>query len=135
MALSSVRPLSALLILVIAFGQCELTRLPPVVHDDQPDDVNLKIVNGHYAEDHSVFPFQAYIFTVSKMRCDQATGMCQLSGSACGGTIVNAQFILTAAHVSFGSTGCESGHLASSSVKNVRAPLLKESSDFFLKKI
>lgn len=60
MALLTVRLLSPLLILIIAFGQSELTRMPPVVHDDQPDDVNLKIVNGLVAEDHSVFPFQVY---------------------------------------------------------------------------
>ena len=98
--MASTRLLASLLVLIIAFGQCKPFKFPKVAHDDSDDDVNLKIVNGEYADDHNDFPFQAYLFTVWNKVCDKTSGMCQYSGSSCGGAIVNTEFIITAAHVS-----------------------------------
>lgn len=81
------RRLFGLLFVVFFVAQeVQLFKLPSVSKGDD-DDVNLKIINGDYAEEHQ-FPYQVYIQTST------GDGM----AAACGGTIISETFIVTAAH-------------------------------------
>ena len=76
-----------LFVVLLVAKEADLFKLPTVAKDKDGDDVNLKIVNGDYAEEHQ-FPYQVYIQTL------QGGGM----AAACGGTIISEKFIVTAAH-------------------------------------
>lgn len=68
--------------------EANLFKLPFVADDNENgDDVNLKIINGDYAETNQ-FPYQVYVQTLV------GGG----KAAACGGTILTEKFILTAAH-------------------------------------
>lgn len=73
-----------LFVVLFAAKEADFFKLPSVANDD---DVNLKIVNGQYAEENQ-FPYQVYVQTLT------GGGM----AAACGGAIISDTHIVTAAH-------------------------------------
>lgn len=86
MSFQSHRLFAILFVVLFAAKEAELFKLPTAVKDND-DDVNLKIINGEFADENQ-FPYQVYVQTST------GGGM----AAACGGVLVSDTHIVTAAH-------------------------------------